>query len=88
MTTADKIPEGSVTKPYTIMAILRLIDQGIMGFNDTIASHVDKILIESNGTTLFDLWHGDDRINEERPSKFAKKEEKQVKERKLREKQK
>ena len=48
----DKIPEGSVTKAYTVMAILRLIDQGKMGFNDTIASHVDGLLMKSNDTTL------------------------------------
>ena len=64
MTVKDKIPLGSVTKPYTVMTILRLIDQGLMGFNDTISSHVDRILIESNGTTLFDLWKGDERIND------------------------
>ena len=63
MTTEDKIPEGSVTKSYTVMAILRLIDQGIMGFNDTIASHVDDILMKSNGTTLQGIWKGDAKIN-------------------------
>ena len=59
----DKVPEGSVTKAYTVMATLRLIDQGVMGFNDTIASHVDKILMASNGTTLLDIWKGDTKIN-------------------------
>ena len=63
MTVDDKIPEGSVTKPYTVMAILRLIDQGIMGFNDTIASHVDEILMKSNGTNLLGIWKGDAKIN-------------------------
>ena len=52
MTKEDKIPEGRVTKSYTVMAILRLIDQGKMGFNDTIASHFDNILMKNKGTNL------------------------------------
>ena len=63
MTVNSKIPEGSVTKAYTVMAILHLIDQGKMGFNDTIASHVDKILMESANTTLLQIWKGDKKIN-------------------------
>lgn len=63
MTTEDKIPEGSVAKSYTVMAILRLIDLGKMGFNDTIASHVDDILMKSNGTNLQGIWKGDAKIN-------------------------
>ena len=34
-----------------------------MGFNDTIASHVDDILMKSNGTTLQGIWKGDAKIN-------------------------
>ena len=63
MTVDSKIPEGSVTKSYTVMAILRLIDQGKMDFNDTISSHVDKILMSSNKTTLLEIWKNDTKIN-------------------------
>lgn len=63
MTVDAKIPLGSITKPYTVMAILRLIDQGKMGFNDSIGMHVDNILMKSNGTTMLDLWRGDTKIN-------------------------
>ena len=63
MTVDAKIPLGSITKPYTVMAILRLIDQGKMGFNDSIGMHVDEILMKSNGTTMLDLWRGDTKIN-------------------------
>ena len=63
MTVDAKIPLGSITKPYTVMALLRLIDQGKMGFNDSIGMHVDNILMKSNGTTMLDLWRGDTKIN-------------------------
>jgi len=64
MTTEDLIPLGSITKSYTAMGIIRLIQAGEMSFNDTIASRVDKILMSSNGTTLLEMWQGDERINQ------------------------
>lgn len=59
----DLIPLGSLTKAYTSMGIMRLIESGAMGFNDTIAEHVDEILTRSNGTTLLQIWKGDQTIN-------------------------
>ena len=59
----DLIPLGSLTKAYTAMGIIRLIESGQMHFNDTINTHVDKILMSSNGTTLLKMWHGDETIN-------------------------
>ena len=63
MTTTDIIPLGSITKSFTAMGIIRLIEAGEMNFNDTVASRVDKILMSSNGTTLLKMWKGDERIN-------------------------
>ena len=64
LTVNDLIPLGSVTKAYTVMGIMRLIENGTMGFNDTIASHVDEILSRSNETTMSDLWNNDTLLNE------------------------
>jgi CubicO group peptidase (beta-lactamase class C family) len=64
MTTEDLVPLGSLTKAYTTMAVMRLIDAGKMGFNDTIVEHADAILMRSNGTTLLELFKGDKRILE------------------------
>ena len=59
MTTSSLIPLGSVTKAYTVMGIMRLIEQGAIGFNDSISIHVDEILMKSNGTTLSQIWKDD-----------------------------
>lgn len=64
MTTENLVPLGSLTKAYTAMAVLRLIEAGKMGFNDTIVEHVDEILMRSNGTTMLELFKGDKRILE------------------------
>ena len=62
MTTEDLIPLGSMAKAYTTMAVLRLIEDGKMGYNDTIVSRTDDILMRSNGTTILELFKGDKRI--------------------------
>ena len=63
MNTKNIVPLGSVTKTWTAVGIMRLIEEGRMGFNDTIDKHVDQLLKESNGTTLLELWNGDATIN-------------------------
>jgi D-alanyl-D-alanine carboxypeptidase len=62
MTTDNLVPLGSLTKAYTTMAVMRLIDEGKVSYNDTIAEHVDEILMRSNGTTMLKLFKGDKRI--------------------------
>eukprot|EP00929_Paragymnodinium_shiwhaense_P050969 TRINITY_DN2565_c0_g1_i1.p1 TRINITY_DN2565_c0_g1~~TRINITY_DN2565_c0_g1_i1.p1 ORF type:complete len:535 (-),score=39.77 TRINITY_DN2565_c0_g1_i1:455-2059(-) len=56
------VPVGSVTKSWTAVAIVRLVEAGKIGYNDTVASLIDPFLMRTNSTTLFKLW-GDDRIN-------------------------
>ena len=51
------IPVGSLMKPFTAVGILRLIEQGKMGFNDTIASHVNQIFMSNNGTTIEKIFN-------------------------------
>jgi CubicO group peptidase (beta-lactamase class C family) len=41
MKTDDIVPLGSMTKAYTTMAIMRLVEAGKMGLNDTIVEHAD-----------------------------------------------
>ena len=45
------------------MSVLRLVEEGKVGFNDSIAMHVDPILTSGNGTTLLQLWNGNPLIN-------------------------
>ena len=50
--TDDIIPLGSIMKGYTAMAIMRLVDQGIIGLNDTVSPLVDEFLYRTNKTTM------------------------------------
>ena len=45
------------------MSVIRLVEAGIVGFNDSIAMHVDPILKSGNGTTLLELWNNNTLIN-------------------------
>ena len=45
------------------MSVIRLVEEGRVGFNDTVAQHVDKILLSGNGTTLIELWGGNELVN-------------------------
>ena len=45
------------------MSVLRLVQEGKVGLNDTVAQHIDPILKSGNGTTLLDLWNGNELIN-------------------------
>jgi CubicO group peptidase (beta-lactamase class C family) len=42
---------------------MRLVEEGKVGLNDTVAQHVDPILKSGNGTTLLELWNGNQLIN-------------------------
>jgi hypothetical protein len=52
----DTVPSGSATKPFTAVAVMRLIERGVVGLDDAIAPHVDPFLKANNGTTLESLW--------------------------------
>ena len=62
LTTESLVPYGSVTKAYTVMGIMRLIEQGKIGFNDSISEHVDAILWKSNATSLGEIWKNDTKL--------------------------
>ena len=63
LTRYDLIPLGSMIKPYTAMSVIRLIQEGKIGFNDTVASHIDPILKSGNGAKLLELWGGNELVN-------------------------
>eukprot|EP00929_Paragymnodinium_shiwhaense_P072655 TRINITY_DN36880_c0_g1_i1.p1 TRINITY_DN36880_c0_g1~~TRINITY_DN36880_c0_g1_i1.p1 ORF type:complete len:537 (-),score=68.16 TRINITY_DN36880_c0_g1_i1:284-1894(-) len=62
MTSDAMIPAGSVTKAWTAVATVRLVESGKISYNDTVSKLVDSFLMRTNGTTLLKLW-GDDRID-------------------------
>ena len=55
----DIIPAGSLTKPFTAVSVLHLVDSGVVGLDDLIGPHVDPFLSRVNGsnTTLESLWN-------------------------------
>ena len=63
MTDDMMVGTGSVTKMVTAVAIMELHDQGRINVDDAVHLHVDRILREDNGTTLLELWNGDQTIN-------------------------
>jgi len=63
MTPTDMVPIGSVMKGYTAMGIMRLVEQGVIGLNSTVAPLIDPFLKRINGTTMLELWNGDETIN-------------------------
>ena len=64
MTNENIVPLGSVTKTYTAIGIMRLVEEGRMDLNDTINIHVDKILMSFNGTTIQKIWNNNPMIND------------------------
>ena len=64
MTVSSRIPLGSDTKPFTAMSIMKLVEEGKVGLNDTIAEHVDDFLQRTENTTLLELWQGNPFINQ------------------------
>ena len=63
ITAHDLVPTGSMVKPMTAMAVMRLVEQGKVGLNDSISMHVDPILKSGNGTSMIELWNGNETIN-------------------------
>ena len=60
----DKIPLGSFTKMFTTMSILKYVEEGKMHLNDTLSSRCDKWLWKTNGTSLLEIFQGDEKINQ------------------------
>ncbi len=52
----DKFLFGSGTKPLTSVAVLRLMEQGVLSLDDPVAQHVDKLLASKNGTSMTALF--------------------------------
>lgn len=55
-TTQDLFGFGSATKTYTACAVLRLVEQGTVGINDTIPQHIDPVLKNESGRRLVDYF--------------------------------
>ena len=49
---SDIVPAGSLTKAFTASMVMKLVENGTIGFNDPISMHVDPWLTRVNGTTL------------------------------------
>lgn len=59
MTIDDRFPVGSVTKPWTVAAIMRAHEAGLLDIDAPIGNYVDPVLKRLNGTTMIELWHND-----------------------------
>ena len=59
---------GSVTKPFTAVAVLQLYELGLLDIDLPISTYVDEILMRDNGTTLLEIWNNDTIINNVRSS--------------------
>lgn len=56
----DIIPCGSLTKPYTAIAILRLVEKGKFKLDDPVQPTIDPYIMKYNSTTLQELgWPAD-----------------------------
>jgi D-alanyl-D-alanine carboxypeptidase len=61
-TPSSLYPAGSVTKTFTSVAILKLVQRGTIGLDDPVHQYVDPYLQRTNGTTLLKLWGGNETI--------------------------
>ena len=52
----DRFLFGSGTKPFTSVAVLRLVETGALSLSDLVASHVDPVLRRANGTSVAALY--------------------------------
>ena len=54
----DIIPAGSLTKPFTAAAVMRLVETGVVRLEDPVAMHIDPFLTRINGsnTTMEAVW--------------------------------
>lgn len=59
LTPAMLVPLGSTTKPFTVVGVLRLVEQGRFGLDDPVGPLIDPALTTWNGTTWLELWDGD-----------------------------
>ena len=50
-------------KGYTSMGIMRLVDQKLISLNSTVAPLIDPFLKKINGTSMVEIWNGDETIN-------------------------
>ena len=65
LTTAHAIPMGSVTKTFTAIRILQLVDDGILSLNDTVHDIIDPILVDNlEGATMLSLFESDTRVED------------------------
>ena len=44
VTEKDTFLFGSGTKPYTALAVMQLVDQGLVNLDDPVAQHIDPVL--------------------------------------------
>eukprot|EP01065_Artemidia_motanka_P006693 TRINITY_DN13279_c3_g3_i1.p1 TRINITY_DN13279_c3_g3~~TRINITY_DN13279_c3_g3_i1.p1 ORF type:complete len:422 (+),score=114.49 TRINITY_DN13279_c3_g3_i1:47-1312(+) len=59
-TTDDTFVYGSGTKPFTAAGVMSLVEQGVVGLDDSLGKHVDPVLHEIKpGTSLQSLWGQD-----------------------------
>ena len=63
MTEDDFIPLGSMIKPMTAMAVIKLVEEGKVALNDSIGMHIDPILKSGNNTSMLELWGNNTEIN-------------------------
>ena len=52
----DRFLFGSGTKPFTAVAVLRLMEAGALSLSDLVAAHVDPVLERANGTSVAALY--------------------------------
>jgi D-alanyl-D-alanine carboxypeptidase len=52
----DLTPLGSVTKPYTAVRLMQLVEQGVVGLDDPMHKWVDPALQRWNKTTVLKLF--------------------------------
>jgi len=63
MTTETLVPLGSVTKPWTCVALLKAAESGEFSLDEPAHRYIDPVLQAQNDTTLLELWNGDATIN-------------------------
>lgn len=63
MTLDNRFPVGSVTKPWTCTAIMQANESGLIDLDSPIAQYVDPVLRRLNGTTMLELWNGNNTVN-------------------------
>ena len=56
MTTANRFPVGSVTKPFTSAMVMQAYEAGLIDLDAPIYKYVDPVLERLNGTSMATLW--------------------------------